>query len=61
MQMAFPTALMIPFLYVAGLCLAGFYLLVYAIVFIRLLLGHGDEVLDSQRKERIRLRNAYKD
>lgn len=52
---------MIPFLYVLGLCVAAFYLIVYAIVFIRLLLGHGDEVLDRQREERIRLRNAYKD
>ena len=51
---------MIPFLYVALICLAAFYMVIYAITFIMLILGYGDEVMEEQRQERVRFYNAIK-
>jgi hypothetical protein len=49
-----------PFLFVLSLCVVAFYFVLYAITFIMLLLGKGDEVLEEQRMERVRLYNAFK-
>jgi len=50
----------IPILYVLALCLGAFYTALYAITFIMLILGYGDEVMEEERQERLRFYNGLK-